>query len=196
MADGKKPVLLGICGSLRKDSSNRKLLRVALARARASGAEVSEIDLLDFPMSPYNEDDQDRDGFPETTKALRQRIADSDGILFAVPEYNWSLPGHFKNIVDWLSRREAQGPFAQTCFKGKFAAMVAGAGGVGGAKASLSHLRHVMTMLGMHVIPEHISLPGARNAFDADGRMSDEKLQAQVEAVGARLVEVIIKLGS
>jgi chromate reductase len=190
METNRKPRLLAVCGSLRKESSNRKLLAVAVAGARAAGADVRELDLLDFPMAAYNEDDHLRDGMPETAQRMRQLFFDHDGALFAVPEYNNSLPGGFKNVLDWASRKDDRG----SCFDGKFAAIMGASGSGGGARRCLAEMRNILHMLGMHVIPEQFSLPNGRKAFDASGRMIDAEGQEEAAAVGARLAEVIRRL--
>lgn len=190
----RKPKLLGICGSLRKNSSNRKLLRVAIQGAGEAGAEVTEVDLLDHPLAAFNEDDQLREGVPENARKLRRLMLDCDGALFAVPEYNTSLPGGFKNVLDWMSRKDPSGPFARSCFEGKFAAIMGASSGAFGARRSLSEMRHILHMLGMHVIPEQVSLPHGREAFDEAGNLKDESRQKAVAAVAARLVEVVSRL--
>ena len=194
MTANRKPKLLAICGSLRRGSTNRKLLAIAAAGAREAGAEVTEVDLIDFPMAAFNEDDQNKGGLLETALRLRKMVYDSDGILFAVPEYNNSLPGGFKNQLDWISRRDPEGPLSVYCFQGRFAALMAASGGSGGARRSLGEMRHILHMFGMHVIPEQVSLPNARSAFDESGALKDAKTAKAVAAIGARLSEVVTKL--
>jgi NAD(P)H-dependent FMN reductase len=190
----RKPKLLAICGSLRRASTNRKLLAGAVAGARQAGAEVTELDMLDFPMAAYNEDDQNKNGLPESALKLRKLVHDSDGILFAVPEYNNALPGGFKNQLDWISRRDKEGPLSEYCFKGRFAALMGASGSTGGAKRCLAEMRHILHTFGMHVIPEQVSLQNARTAFDDSGALKDDKTAKSVFALGARLSEVITKL--
>ena len=190
MPSNKAPTVLAICGSLRQGSTNRKILDMAVAGARSAGADVVEVDLRDYPMAPYNEDDQNRDGLPATAVRLRRMVFDCDGLLLAVPEYNRSLPGGFKNIIDWISRRDAQGPLSVCCFKGKYVALMAASSGIGGGRRALDEMRLIMTTFGSHVLTEQVSLPSARAVFDGGGP-TDPKLRPTVEALGARLIQVI-----
>lgn len=195
MQSNQSPTILAICGSFRKGSTNRKLLDMAVAGARGAGAQVVEVDLLDYPMAAYNEDDQNRNGLPAAVVKLRQMVFDCDGILFSVPEYNRSLPGGFKNVIDWISRRDAEGPLSVTCFRGKHIALMAASSGMSGGRRSMDEMRVIMTGLGSQVLTEQVSLPGARAIFDGSGQ-TDPKLRPMVEALGARLTKVIIALKS
>src|SRR2546430_14968768 len=94
--------VLGISGSLRRDSHNTKLLRAARELVEAEGAEFEVFDGLKA-IPPYDEDDDVGDG-PEAVAHLREAIAGADAVLFATPEYNSSIPGVLKNAVDWASR--------------------------------------------------------------------------------------------
>src|SRR3712207_3972084 len=101
--------VLGISGSLRRDSHNSALLRAAGKLLEAEGAELVVYDgLRDIP--PYDEDDDPVDGGPEAVEQLREAVAGADAILFATPEYNSSIPGVLKNAIDWLSRPIATNP--------------------------------------------------------------------------------------
>lgn len=195
MPSNQTPTILAICGSLRQGSTNRKVLDMAADGAKGAGARVVDVDLRQYPMAAYNEDDQNRDGLPETATRLRQMMFDCDGVLFAVPEYNRTLPGGFKNVIDWISRRDAQGPLSVSCFKGKYVALMAASSGMSGGRRSLDEMRLLLTTFGCHVLTEQVSLPGARAIFDHSGPV-DPKLRPMVASLGVRLVQVIGALKS
>ena len=94
--------ILGLSGSLREGSFNKRLLALALSSAERHGAEVSEIDLSKTPLPFYDADLEARDGLPSTVQALKQQFMDADGLMIATPEYNGFFPGVLKNCLDWL----------------------------------------------------------------------------------------------
>src|SRR4051812_6072854 len=97
----KKPKILAVAGSLREKSYSKRVLKVAIEGARNAGAEVTYIDLKDYPMPIYNPDLQDTQGFPPIANALQKLLLEHDGLMIASPEYNASLPGVLKNAIDW-----------------------------------------------------------------------------------------------
>lgn len=157
--------IVAISGSLRKDSFNTALLRNLEALA-PEGMTIEIADIRDIPLF-----DQDAEAaFPASAQALKDKVAAADGVIFATPEYNRSIPGVLKNAIDWVSR-----PYGQNSFKGKAAlTMGVSVGGLGTAVAQ-SHLRQVLTYLDMRVIGQpEIYLGPAQNIFDAEGNIVDE----------------------
>ena len=158
--------VLGLCGSLRKGSYNRRLLELARSMAPASMTIEIYKGHHDFPV--YNGDDEDRDGIPAPVIELRETVRAADGVLVASPEYNFSLPGGFKNALDWLSRE--QQPFTDK----PMAIMGASLGPVGTARSQY-HLRQSMAALGAIFMPRpEIFVGSAHKKFDADGNFTDE----------------------
>src|SRR3954470_7217353 len=98
------PRILAFAGSLRRDSFNKKLLPIAARAAQGAGAEVTLIDLKDFPLPLFDQDLEVEQGMPESGKKLKQLFIDHDGLLIASPEYNSSLTAVLKNALDWVSR--------------------------------------------------------------------------------------------
>src|SRR3989449_9442233 len=95
--------ILAFAGALRAGSHNRKLLGVALEALRGQ-ADIERLDRREVPMPPYDGDIEANEGLPEGARAFKLRIAAADALLIASPEYNWSIPGTLKNVIDWASR--------------------------------------------------------------------------------------------
>ena len=170
--------ILGIAGSLRRDSFNRALLHTAADRL-PEGVELTVADLALIPL--YNFDIEHEQGFPPPVAALRTALAEADALLLAVPEYNWSLPGVLKNTIDWLSRG------ADAPLNGKPAGAVSAAGRSGGARAQ-GHLRDVLAHNDVQVVEPMLQVPRARHHF-ADGRLITPEHLAGLDAVLAAVVE-------
>ncbi len=163
--------VLAIAGSLREQSYNRGLLRAAQALA-PSGMTITIGEIADVPM--YNGDD-DGDNRPATVVALAEQVAQADALLFATPEYNYSIPGVLKNAIDWLSRVPG-GVFA-----GKPVAIMGASMGGMGTSRSQYHLRQVLVFLDMHPLnkPE-VFVSAAHEKCDDKGDLVDEKTREMV----------------
>jgi len=168
--------VLGISGSLRRDSHNTALLRHAGELFEAKGAEFEIYDgLRDIP--PYDEDDDAENG-PEAVAQLRATVAEADAVFFVTPEYNASIPGVLKNAIDWLSR-----PIATTPLRNKPVAVIGASTGMFGAVWAQAELRKVLSTVGARVIPGEVALGHAHTRFDDDGRLNDPNLDEQVHEV-------------
>jgi chromate reductase, NAD(P)H dehydrogenase (quinone) len=165
--------ILGISGSLRRDSHNTSLLRAA-AMSLPSGVELEIYDgLADLPH--YN---ADLDGDPplESVARLREAIADADGVLIATPEYNGSLPGALKNGLDWASR-----PFPDNALRGKPVAVVGASTGMFGAVWAQAEVRKVLKTIGADVLDGELPVAHAHIAFGDDGHLSDQSVRGALE---------------
>jgi chromate reductase len=189
------PRILAFAGSLRRDSYNKKLARIAADAARAAGAEVTYLDLRDVPLPVYDGDIEAAEGLPENAKRLKKLMKEHQGFLIASPEYNSSIPGGLKNAIDWASRAEPNEP-ALACFKGKVTAIMSASPGNLGGLRGLVTLRSILGNLHVLVIPEQIAISKASEAFTPEGRFVDPKHQASVEAIAARLVHVTLALAA
>ena len=189
--------ILAFAGSARTGSFNKKLVQVAAEGAKQAGVEVTYIDLRDYPMPLYDEDLQKKEGFPDSVLKFKALLKSHQGFLIACPEYNSSITPLLKNAIDWASRpEEGEPPLALTCFKEKVAAIMATSpGGLGGLRG-LVHVRSILESIGTIVIPEQKALPGAYQAFDEQGNLTDEKQRDSVMAIGKRLAEVTAKLNA
>jgi chromate reductase, NAD(P)H dehydrogenase (quinone) len=188
------PKILAFAASTRKDSFNKKLVKVAVAGARGAGAEVTELDLADLPMPIYDGDLEAKEGLPENAKKFKKLMFDHRGLLISAPEYNSSITGVLKNAIDWASRQANDEEKPLACFVGKVAALMAASpGGLGGLRG-LFHVREILGNIKVLVLPNLVTLPAAHEAFDSSGKLKDAKKQAQMEKHGAELAEVLKKL--
>lgn len=170
--------ILFFAGALRADSCNKKLVREAMRLAENLGSHDLEfLDLKDYPMPPYDGDIEVATGLPEATVMLGKKIRNADAIVLSTPEYNGSMPGTLKNILDWLSREK---PVSLT---GKPLLLLGASPGMLGSVRSLWHSRQPLEVLGMHVYPGTQGVPNAYNAFDAQGQLKDEKMRQQLQAL-------------
>ncbi len=185
------PKILALSGSIRSGSFNSKTLQVATAGAKDAGADVSVVDLKDFPLPMYNGDLEEAEGLPENAAKLQALFAECDGFLIASPEYNGFFSPLLKNTLDWISRLPDDAP---SPFDGKVAAiMSASPGGLGGMRG-LVHVRQLLTNLGVIVLPDQVAVSSAYKAFDESGNLTDERKAKQLEALGAKLVNLAAKL--
>jgi NAD(P)H-dependent FMN reductase len=181
--------VLAFAGSLRKGSYNKQLVRVAARFARDAGAEVTELDLADYPMPIFDEDLETRDGVHPTAMKLKKLFREHDAFLISSPEYNSSLSAALKNLIDWLSRPvDGEPPLA--CFKGKTAALFAASPGALGGLRGLVHLRAVLGNIGVLLLADQLAVGKANEAFAPDGSMTNPKQAAMVKAIVADLVRV------
>jgi NAD(P)H-dependent FMN reductase len=191
----KKPKILAFAGSLREHSFNKRVLRVAIAGARAAGADVTELDLRDYPMPLYNADEHAKNGFDANAARFQQTLSEHDGLLIATPEYNGSVPGGLKNAIDWASRKSDKFGMVEV-FKGKTAAMITASPGAFGGLRCLAHLRGVLSIMLVNVLPMEIAVTFVADKFQADAEeMTDEKTKKILEDLGAQLAEMLKKTG-
>ncbi len=164
--------VLGISGSLRRDSYNTKLLRAA-EELLPPFVELQVWDELKA-VPPFDEDDE-LGPEPAAVASLREAVRQADAVLFATPEYNASIPGQLKNAVDWLSR-----PFATTPLRNKPALVVGASTGAFGAVWSQAELRKVLATAGARVVEADVAVGHAPAKFDEEGRLVDEELREQL----------------
>lgn len=189
----KKPKILAFAGSLRKHSFNKRVLKTAVKGAEKAGAEVTYIDLRDYPMPIYNPDDHEENGFDENALKFQGLLTRHDGLLIASPEYNGSLPAALKNAIDWASRLSDRYNRSDV-FPGKVAAMMTASPGSFGGVRSLAHLRGVLTSVGVNVLPAEIAVAFVGDKFAGDDEeMADERMKGILEDLGASLVEMLKK---
>jgi NAD(P)H-dependent FMN reductase len=188
-----KPKILAFAGSTRTESFNKKLVRIAADAARKAGADVTLIDLRDFPMPFYDGDLEARDGQPDNAKKLKELMVGHHGFLISSPEYNSSVTGVLKNSIDWVSR-PVPGEPPLVAFTNKTAALMSASPGQLGGLRCLVHLRSILGNINVLVIPDQLAVPRAHEAFNPDGTLKDAKQQASIEKLGTKLAGVTGKL--
>jgi chromate reductase, NAD(P)H dehydrogenase (quinone) len=171
--------VLGIAGSLRRDSHNRRLLRAA------AGLLPPEAELVLFDglkaIPPFDEDEEDAPAL--AVRAWRAAISDADALLFATPEYNHSIPGQLKNAVDWASR-----PIATAALRNKPSAVIGASTGMFGAVWAQAELRKALSAAGARVIDRELPVGSAEEAFNAEGTLVEHDLRIEL---GGILVDLL-----
>jgi NAD(P)H-dependent FMN reductase len=187
--------ILAFAGSTRIESFNKKLVKIAAEGIETTGAQVTYIDLLDYPMPLYNQDLEAEKGLPDSVLEFKALMKSHQGFLISCPEYNGSITPLLKNAIDWASRPEpGEPPLSLTCFKGKVAALLATSpGGLGGMRG-LVHVRAILEGIGVTVIPDQKAISNAYQAFDEKGRLNDDKQTAAVQDIARKLADVTTKL--
>jgi chromate reductase, NAD(P)H dehydrogenase (quinone) len=178
--------ILGISGSLRKQSYNRALLRAAQGLV-PEGAELKIFDLEGIPI--FNQDDEQKP--PARVTELKAAIRAADAMFIATPEYNYSVSGALKNAIDWASR-----PYGDSAWKGKPVAVAGASGGILGTARAQYHLRQMFVFLDMHPLnlPE-VMIASAHEKFDEEGKLKDDKARELILRQMAALVEWSRRLG-
>src|SRR5215813_8336059 len=179
--------LLGISGSLRAQSFNCGALSVVGA-VLPEGMEFGIASLADLPF--YNADVEQR-GFPVAVEGFRKKVADADALIFAVPEYNFSVPGVLKNALEWLSRPPNSPTNGKAC-----AVFGASVSPLGTARGQF-HFRHVCVSLNMiPVNAPHVDITNAKTKFDAQGRLIDQEAVNLIRQLVGELRNLTIRLGN
>ena len=167
--------VIGISGALRRASYNTALLRAAVELAPA-GLTIEVASIREIPL--YDGDLEAERGIPEPVRALKDRIAAADGLLLVTPEYNNSIPGVFKNAIDWLSRPATD---IARVFRGRPVGLMGATLGQGGTALAHSAWLPVLSILGTHPwFGSRVYVSNAAKVFDADGRLVDEAVRASV----------------
>jgi chromate reductase len=167
--------LIGISGSLRQGSFNTALLRAA-AELMPPGGELTIATIRGIPL--YDGDVEANQGIPEPVKLLKDAIAAATGLLLVTPEYNNSIPGVFKNAIDWLSRPASDIP---RVFRGKPVALIGASPGGFGTILSQNAWLPVLRTLGCELWTQgRLMVSRAPTVFDADGALTDPKIREQL----------------
>ena len=182
----EKPVnILGFAGSLRRQSYNKALLRVAVELAPGDAC-IDVFDLEGIP--PFNQDSETQP--PPRVKEFKAKVKAADAILIVTPEYNYSIPGVLKNAIDWASR-----PYGDNAFEGKPVAVMGASIGLLGTGRAQYHLRQCFVFLNMYPVnsPE-VFVTFAPEKIDENGVVKDQKTRESVEELLEALVAWTRKL--
>jgi chromate reductase len=161
--------IVTLAASFRDDSNNQKLVDMAAEIAEAQGARITRLSypVLDCPLLKDNGTLPD---MPDGALRLAQAMRDADGLFIATPEFNWSMPGSLKNLIDWLSL-DATYPL-----KGKTALLMSASPSLRGGIMGLDHLRTTLSLMGMHIHPQLVGIGNAHNIIQ-DGTITSAKEQ-------------------
>jgi chromate reductase len=178
MADQIK--ILGIAGSLRKQSYNKGALRAA-QKLCPEGATIEVFDLAGIP--PFSQDDEKN--VPPKVNEFKQKIRSADAILLATPEYNYGMPGVLKNAIDWASR-----PYGDNAWSGKPVALMSAALSMGGGVRAQYQLRQAFVFLNMEaVVQPEVAIGNAPERFDKEGNLTDETSKKLIGQLLRNLVD-------
>jgi len=177
--------ILGIPGSLRKASYNLSALKAA-QQLVPSGVELEIFDLHGIP--PFSEDDEKNP--PAKVVEFKKKIREADAILFATPEYNYSIPGVLKNAIDYASR-----PYGDSAWNDKPVAIIGASVGVTGTARAQYHLRQTFVFLNMHDVKQpEVLIASASQKFDAEGNLTDEHAKKLIGQLLQKLVDLTNQL--
>lgn len=189
----RQPKILVFAGSLRKDSFNKKLAKIAAKAVEQNGGKVTYIDLKDYPLPIYDQDIEDSTGLPQNALKLKKLFEEHDGFLISCPEYNSSMPAVFKNTIDWVSRKAKPEEVYLCGFIDKVIALISASPGQLGGLRSLVHVRSMFSNIFSIVLPQQKCIPQADKAFDDAGNLKDGKTQEDIVNISKKLVEFIKK---
>jgi NAD(P)H-dependent FMN reductase len=182
----REPVrYLVFSASLRDDSLNTRLARLAAETIDAKGGEIDLASMREFDAPSYDADIQREEGFPRGAEALRLRLEACDAFVVSSPEYNASMPGVLKNAIDWVSRYQPQ-PFNE-----HHGLLLSASPSMAGGNRGLWALRVPFEHLGARLYPDMFSLAQAHNALTNDGRIANEQLQARFEMNIANFMDLV-----
>ena len=185
--------ILTFAGSTRRDSFNRALAKAAAAMAEQAGAEVTDLELGDYPLPILSQDLEAAEGIPENATRLKKIFTEHDGLLIACPEYNSSITPLLKNTIDWVSRA-AEGEAPLIAYRGKVATLLSASPGALGGLRGLVHVRSILSNIGVFVCPTQVAVSKAYEAFAEDGSLADTKLVNRVGAAVTELVQTTTRL--
>lgn len=167
--------ITALCGSLRNESLNRKLLHAVLERA-PENVEIHRFGLEGIPV--YNQDDEDENGIPSPVEAIKSALTRSSGFIIATPEYNNAIPGPLKNALDWMTRPPAE---RNRVFRGKAVALIGATPGARGTLLAQTAWLPIFRALAMRPwFESSVYAASAGDLFDDDGALSDEQMDARL----------------
>ena len=178
--------ILGIAGSLRRESYNRAALRAA-TQLVPEGATIETFELDGIPG--FNQDEEQNP--PAKVVELKRQIREADAILIVTPEYNYSVPGVLKNAIDWASR-----PYGDSAWTGKPAAIMGASVGTIGTARAQYHLRQMMVFLNMFPINQpEVMIGNSSERFDAEGNLTHDATKEFIRQLLQNLVEWTRRIG-
>lgn len=182
--------ILFIAGSTRTDSYNVSLAKAAQKEAESQGAQTEFINLSDYNMPLFNEDWEADNGVPKDAITLKEKMAASDGVFFATPEYNSSIPPLLKNTVDWVTRQHEDNEKPLKAFDDKAAAIAATSPGALGGIRVLVPLRLMLANIGMNVVGTQLAVAKANEAINDDDTLAQDMHQKMLKKMIKTLIRI------
>ena len=180
--------LLMFAASLSKKSVNKSLINLSARLVREQGHQIDLADFSEFDVPSYNADVQAGAGIPKAVTEFVKRMHDSDGLIISVPEYNFSMPGHLKNLVDWVSRINPMP------WRDQYIQLMSASPSLVGGNRGLWATRIPLEACGAFVCPDMFSLASAHEAFDEQGNLVNKQLQERLNAMLGGYLGLIVKL--
>jgi NAD(P)H-dependent FMN reductase len=181
--------IFAFAASLREESRNRRLLDLVSGRLTDMGVDVDAPHFSEFDVPLYNQDIQDESGIADGALRLASKLESSDGFIVVSPEYNHSMPGTLKNLIDWASRIRPDQPF-----RGSIGMLMSASPSMVGGSRGAYHLRQPFTALGVRMYPDMFSLARAHDAWDDSGELADDGLSDRLTSTLEGFVEFVRKL--
>jgi chromate reductase, NAD(P)H dehydrogenase (quinone) len=186
LTDQREPLkILVFSASLRAESLNTRLARLAADAIERQGAAADLASMRDFDSPSYDGDAEASDGMPPGAQALRHRIEASHGFVIASPEYNGSMPGVLKNAIDWVSRARPQ-PFNE-----RHGLLLSASPSMVGGNRGLWALRVPLEHLGARIYPDMFSLAQAHSTLDDAGVIANERLRGRFDDTIANFLDLV-----
>ncbi|MDD7909665.1 MULTISPECIES: NADPH-dependent FMN reductase [Pseudovibrio] len=183
------PKILVFSGSTRSQSYNAQLAALVAKHVALEGADVTLLNLSDYPLPLYDGDLEEEQGVPENALKLKRLIDQHHGVFIASPEYNSSISPLLKNTLDWISRVREDGEEPLEVYTKAIYAIGGATPGLHGTMRGLIHLRTIMEVsLGCLVLPDMITVNFAAKAFDENGELAKEPAQNRLNKMVQRLV--------
>lgn len=183
--------ILVFAGSVRKGSFNGQLAQAAVKQLAQSGAEVTYISLVDYPLPIFDEDLKNEKGLPEEVLKLARLFQAHDGAFIACPEYNSSITPILKNVLDWVSVAKLDGKVPLKPYAGLVVALGSASQGALGGVRGLYHVRSVLMNVGAQIVTEQCAISGAKQAFGDDGMPTDDRQRNKLNSACRSLLEQV-----
>ena len=181
--------IFAVAASLREGSYNRQLLEASVPYFEEHGADVEHRQFSDFDVPLYDKDIEKESGIARGAREFEESLLAASGFVIVTPEYNHSIPGTLKNLIDWVSRIRPNQPF-----RGKPGMLMSASPSMVGGSRGLLHTRVPLQTLGARVFPDEFSLARAHEAFGEDGGLLDEKLDERLRENVADFVDFVGRL--
>ena len=185
--------ILVVAGSAREGSYNKQLAYLSVKLLNDLGFKATFLDLRSYPLPIFDGDIEKHFDYPESAIAIKGLLKSHEGLLIASPEYNGSVTGLLKNVIDWVSRSE-NATCDVSAFQGKVAGLMSASTGKLGGLRGLVHLRAILSNIGVTVIPNQVAIPSAATAFDDHGNLKDASQRSRVHDLLKNLGQICCRM--